>query len=460
MLIDRHQQMNLFESILPASTAQMDAKLKEIDALLDNDELFETIKADFAKRYPKTTTRGRHSTPVEVILRMLIVKHLYNWSFEETEHFVNDSFSLRQFCRIYLETVPDDTVLIRWAHLISDQSLKRLHEHLVREATRRKIIRGRKLRIDTTVVETNIHYPTDSTLLQDGLRVLARTVKKAKALVPSIPGSLVRDFTRSAKRQVLRIVKFSKGSSDEAKTTVKRTYQRLCETARRAVTAAKRLQKALRKNTSPTVQKLTSRLQSVVGLVDQVIDQTRRRVVHGEEVPAEEKLVSIFEPTTSIHRRGKGARPTEFGHLVKLQETDGGIITHVDILFSPTKDETLLGPSLDQHLKFFGRAPTHLAADRGFSSEANEERASNSGVTYVALPAKGKRSEERKAHEGQRWFKRLNRFRVGIEAKISLLKRRFGLRRSLYRGTTGFTRWVYLSVIASNAFFIARHFLT
>ncbi len=458
MLIDRHQQMNLFESILPASTVQMDAELMQIDALLDNDELFETIKADLAKRYPKTTTRGRHSTPVEVILRMLIVKHLYNWSFEETEHFVNDSLSMRQFCRIYLESVPDDTVLIRWARLISDQTLKKLHEHLVHEATRRKITRGRKLRIDTTVVETNIHYPTDSTLLQDGLRVLARTVKKAKALVPSIPGSLVRDFSRSAQRQVLRIVKFSKSSRDEATTTVKRAYQRLCETARRAVTAAKKVKNALSKKTSHAARNLIETLQSVVPLVEQVIDQTRRRVVRGQKVPAEQKLVSIFEPTTSIHRRGKRARPTEFGHLVKLQETDGGIITHVDILFSPTKDESLLEPSLKQHSAFFGRPPTHLVADRGFSSDTNEETALNEGVKYVALPAKGKRSEERKAHEGQRWFKRLNRFRVGIEAKISLLKRRFGLRRSLYRGPAGFTRWVFLSVIASNAVSIARHF--
>lgn len=435
----------------------MDAELKQINALLDNDELFDAIKADLARRYPKTTTRGRHSTPVEVIVRMLIVKHLYNWSFEETEHFVNDSFSLRQFCRLYLETVPDDTVLIRWARLISDQTLTRLHEHLVREATRRKITRGRKLRLDTTVVETNIHYPTDSTLLQDGLRVLARTVKKAKALVPSIPASLVRDFTRSAKRQVLRIVKFSKGSSDEAQTTLKRTYQRLCETARRAVTAAKKVNDALNNYTSDAARHIIETLQSVVPLVEGVLEQTRRRVVHGQKVPAEEKLVSIFEPTTCIHRRGKRATPTEFGHLVKLQETDGGIVADVEILFTPTNDQTLLERSLKQHIQFFGRPPTHLAADRGFSSEANEELATNSGVKYVALPAKGKRSEERKAHEGQRWFKRLNRFRVGIEAKISLLKRRFGLRRSLYRGTTGFTRWVYLSVIASNAFVIARH---
>jgi len=460
MLIDRYQQMNLFESILPVSAVKMDAELQQIDLLLDDDELFQALKTDLSKRYPQTTKRGRPSTPVEVILRMLILKHLYNWSFEQTEQFVNDSISFRQFCRVYLETVPDDTVLIRWAQLISDDTLRKLHEHLVREATRRKITRGRKLRIDTTIVETNIHYPTDSTLLQDGIRVLARTVKKVKDLLPSISGSLTRDFSRSAKRQVQTIVKFTKSTSDETKTAAKRAYQHLCETARRAVTAAKKVKDTLRQNTSKAAGSLLETLDTVVPLIENVIDQTRQRVVHGQKVPAEEKLVSIFEPTTSIHRRGKRARPTEFGHLVKLQETEGGIITDVEVLFSPVNDTTLLEPSLKNHIALFGRPPTHLAADRGFSSDNNEETAITEGVKYVALPAKGKRTEERKAHERQRWFKHLNRFRVGIEAKISLLKRRYGLRRCLYREQAGFTRWVYLSVIAANAFSIARHLVT
>lgn len=226
------------------------------------------------------------------------------------------------------------------------------------------------------------------------------------------------------------------------------------------MTAAKRVKDALRENNSEAAQKLLENLETIIPRIETVITQTRQRVVQGQTVPAEEKLVSIFEPTTAIHRRGKRATPTEFGHLVKLQETEGRIVTDVEILFTPTNDQTLLEPSLKKHSEFFGRPPTHLAADRGFSSPKNEQTAIACGVKYVALPAKGRRSEERKAHERQRWFKRLCRFRIGIEAKISLLKRRFGLRRCLYRGTTGFTRWVYLSVIACNAFSIARQLIT
>jgi len=182
--------------------------------------------------------------------------------------------------------------------------------------------------------------------------------------------------------------------------------------------------------------------------------------VHGESVSAGEKLVSIFEPSTSIHKRGKRVTPTEFGHLVKLQETDGGIVTNVEILYEPTNDQTLFEPSLNKHIEFFGRPPTHLAADRGFSSDANEQKAIDSGVKYVALPAKGKRTEERRAHEHKRWFRRLHRFRVGIEAKISLLKRQYGLRWRLYRGKEGFMRWVRMRVIASNAILVARRSIT
>ena len=208
MLIDRHAQMNLFDSIVPTTAVQMDPVLQQIDQLLDNDTLFLAVKNDLSKRFPQTLRRGRRSTPVEVTLRMLLLKHLYNWSYEDTEQFVKDSLSLRQFCRVYLDKVPDDTVLIRWANLISESTLRTLHEHLVREATRRKLTRGKKLRVDTTVVETNIRYPTDSSLLQKSVQAMSGMSTKVRDLAASV-GVRVRDFSRSAKRRALNIIKFS-----------------------------------------------------------------------------------------------------------------------------------------------------------------------------------------------------------------------------------------------------------
>jgi IS5 family transposase len=176
MLVEKHEPVNLF-TLVPL---ERDAVLDQLDRLLEDDKLFEAVKADLAQRRPQTLTRGRHSTPVEVILRMLVAKHLYNWSYEQTERFVADSITLRQFCRVYLASVPDDTTLIKWANLIQPETLEQLLAHIVELARQRKVTRGRKLRTDGTVVESNIHYPTDSSLLADGVRVLSRALGRAR----------------------------------------------------------------------------------------------------------------------------------------------------------------------------------------------------------------------------------------------------------------------------------------
>src|SRR3712207_3268426 len=179
MIVDRYEPVNLFE-LVPKLLTDFEPELRELDHLLDDDGIFQCVKADLAQRYPHSLTRGRHSTPVEAILRLLVVKRLYDWSYAETERFVGDSLVLRQFCRLYLQPVPDDTTLIRWAHLIGPATVEQLHDRVVELARSLKVTRGRKLRIDSTAVETNIHYPTDSRLLGDGVRVLSSLLRRAK----------------------------------------------------------------------------------------------------------------------------------------------------------------------------------------------------------------------------------------------------------------------------------------
>ena len=194
--------MNLF-NLVPQLQLEMDPELAALDKLLDDDVLFQRVKADLSRRYPQSARRGRHSTPVEVILRMLAVQHLYNWSYDEAEHYVNDSLVLRQFTRLYLAKAPDDTTLIRWANQIRPDTLHALLDRVVDLARATKVTRGRKLRTDGTVVETNIHYPTDSSLLGDGVRVLSRTLKKARQALGEVGDrsrQLFRDRTRSAKQ--------------------------------------------------------------------------------------------------------------------------------------------------------------------------------------------------------------------------------------------------------------------
>jgi IS5 family transposase len=170
--------MNLFE-LVPALGRELRPELAQLDRLLDDDRLFQTVRADLVRRYSHTATRGRHSTPVEVILRMLVAKRLYRWSYAETERFVGDSLIFRQFCRLYLERAPDDTTLIRWAGFIGPHTLGRVNERVVELARTLRVTRGHKLRVDRAVVETNIHHPTDSGLLGAGVRVLGRLLRRA-----------------------------------------------------------------------------------------------------------------------------------------------------------------------------------------------------------------------------------------------------------------------------------------
>jgi IS5 family transposase len=198
MLRDRYVPMDVF-AVVPALSFTLDRLLAQLDTLLDDDTLFQTVKADLAKRFPRTLLDGRPSTPVEVILRMLVIKHLYHWSYAQTEHWVSDSLVLRQFCRIYFERVPDATTLLRWANLIQPTTLHAVLDHVVELARQLNVTHGRKLRIDGTVVETNIHHPSDSTLLYDGVRVLGRTLRKAKQILREAPTTvrkLCQDRTR------------------------------------------------------------------------------------------------------------------------------------------------------------------------------------------------------------------------------------------------------------------------
>ena len=179
MLRNRYDRTDLF-ALVPQLGLRLEPQLEQLDRLLEDDELFERVREDLARRYPGTRSRGRPSTPVEVILRMLVVMRLYGWSYEQAEYFVNDSLVLRQFCRVYLERVPDDTTLIRWANTIGPETLEALNDRVVQLARSLKVTRGRKLRVDTTAVETDIHFPTDSGLIGDGVRVVSRLLRWAR----------------------------------------------------------------------------------------------------------------------------------------------------------------------------------------------------------------------------------------------------------------------------------------
>jgi transposase, IS5 family len=458
MLIEKYEPVNLFELV----PLEQDKVLSELDQLLEEDELFQDFKRDLAQRYPYTLTHGRHSTPVEVILRMLVVKHLYNWSYEKTELFVADSITLRQFCRIYLNSVPDDTTLIRWASLIQPETLHRLLEHVVVMAQRLKVTRGRKLRTDGTVVESNIHHPTDSSLLVDGVRVLSRTLSRARKVVESaatevgqVTKKVFRNRLRSARNTAREISNITRRRTKDTRERSRGAYQKLIEITQKSVGQAEEVAEMLHGVATEEAQVLSDQLERFLPLVKQVIEQSVRRVLDGETVPAQEKIVSIFEPHTNIIRRGKKERPTEFGHKIWLDEVESGIVSDYRVLAGNPPDESQWARSLQRHQELFGRPPDQASGDRGLYSPQNEELAEAMGVRRIILPKPGYRSAERKQHEKQRWFRQGRRYHQGVEGRISVLKRRHGLDRCLYQGEDGFERWVGWGIIAHNLLGIA-----
>ncbi len=456
-------QRSIFEVLLPDGDKLWAPELRQIDDTLNDEALIDLVARALGRRRPLSQVRGRPGTPAAVVLRLLVLKHLYDWSFDECEREVRGSLVYRAFCRIDCERVPDAKTLIRLAQLLGPDTLKGLVERLVATARQRKVIRGFRMRVDTTVVETNIHYPTDSTLLADGVRGLTRTMKTLRTVLGAgaIP---FRDRTRSVARRVFEIAQRSRTAAQaQTKARMTQLYREVMGVTRAVVRDADAIGRSIVEGTrrrtaraaQGVVEKLGQRLCATVSLVRRVLAQTRARVVKGD-THYPDKVLSLFEPHTEAIRKGKVAKPTEFGKLVKVQEAEAQFITDYEVCATRVSDGDLWGPALEKHQQLFGRPPRLATADAGFASASNEQTATDRGVRRVALPTRGRLSSARRTHQRQRWFRRALRWRTGCEGRISALKRRHGLRRCRYRGLDGMERWVGLGVIANNLVVLGR----
>ena len=281
MIVDRSAPVNLFD-LVPKLMAEFAPELRELDRLLEDDAILRRVKADLARRCPHSLTHGRHSTPVEAIVRLLVVKRLYHWSYEETEHFVSDSLVLRQFCRLYFHPVPDDTTLIRWADLVGPETLQQINDRVVELAKQLKVTRGRKLRVDSPVVETNIHYPTDSALVGDGVRVLSRLLHQAKQVLGDtgkVANTAFRSRTRSVRRIAQALHRIARRKGEQAAEELKEAYTKLLDIAQAARRQAALVREGLQEEGSTQAQRVRERLDHFLPLVDQAIEQARRRVL-------------------------------------------------------------------------------------------------------------------------------------------------------------------------------------
>lgn len=458
MVQRRQRERSLFEVLLPDGHKLWPDWLRKIDTLLEDEAVIEVVAQALEARWPQSRRRGRPGTPAEVVIRMLILKHLFDWSYDDMEREVRANLVYRMFTRIDAGDVPDAKTILKIARALGPEVIEQLHRQVVEVAKRAGVTHGRRFRIDTTVVETTVHYPTDSTLLQDGVRVLTRTMQRASTALGDRSGR-IRNRLRSVTRRVL-IIGYE-ARSPKTRDAMVTSYRKLMATTRAvlrdAATMVRRLGQRVRAaspRVQPILQAAHDQLQAMRPLVRRVVSQTRARVLGGDTHVAD-KVLSICEPHTETIRKGKIAKPNEFGQLVTIQESEHQIITGYDVHANRPADVTLWTAALDRHQAIFGRAPDLAAGDRGFSSASNERAATDRGVRRVVLPRRGPKSPARRAYERQRWFRRGQRWRVGCEGRISVLKRRHGLRRCRYHGVDGMHRWVGFGVIADNLMNIA-----
>jgi IS5 family transposase len=432
------------------------------DTVLADEEIVAIVYEALAKRCPKSRSRGRRGSPAEMVLRLLVLKHIRNWSYETLEREVRANLVYRDFTRVGAGKVPDAKTMGRWGAALGPQVLKQIHEQIVKIAVEKGVTTGRRMRVDTTVVETNIHYPTDSTLLSDGVRVLIRTMKKITKITGAV-GTKLCDRSRSVKFRLLEIGRIARTKGAINRDKLKERYGRLLNATSRVVGQAKRFSAEIVQGVKRTttvmkqlaLEGLRQEIDEMVPRVRQVMKQTRARIFRGN-TRSEGKLVSLFEPSTEIIRKGKASKPTEFGKMVKLQEAENQIITAYEVYAQRPYDSDLLIPAIDTHQALLGRVPRLVAADAAFYSARNEAAAKAKGVKRICIPNRSTKSLERKREQKKRWFRNGQKWRTGCEGRVSVVKRRHGLSRCRYKGFVGMDRWVGLGIIADNLINIGR----
>jgi len=438
---------------LQAQGIALDATLQAVADFLDVHAEFVTLVHHDLVRGLKRPRTGRDGLNAAQVLRAFVLQRVKAWDLRELRERIADGYTLRQFTTFDAHPVPKHDAFHRAFCRLTPATVRALNEAIVQAAVTLGLEDGARLRVDTTVVETDIHWPTDSGLLWDAVRVLTRLVKRLGEQVPSALQGFA-DRTRRARRRMQEIHRLSPAERPRQQ---KRKYRDLLgvtagvvATARAAVATA-RAAPPRDPLAAAVVTALSDEIEHFGGLAERVITQTRRRVLDGDQVPVHEKIFSLFEPHTDLIKRGKVQRPVEFRHKVFLAESGRGLITEYRVLTGNPVDELHVAPSLAHHEATFGHGPALYAADRGFYTPANVEAVSAAGVSTECVPQRGgRKTPERTAYEKSRPFKRGQRFRAGIEGRISVLLRGRGMRRCPLEGRDRFEVFVGAAVLANN----------
>jgi IS5 family transposase len=447
VLRETDPQPSLWEALLPDKAKRLPAELASIDAYLDDERFVAPWRALFDRRL------GRPSVPVDTLLRLLYLKHRYQLGYESLCREVADSISWRRFCRIGLDRpVPHPTTLVKLVRRAGPDTVEQLNAALLGKLREDRLLRGRKLRVDTTVVEADVDHPTDADLLEKAVRKLGGLVRRVKARGAATRTGF-RDRSRSAGRRLKQISRTLRRRTGQAPAEVDRLTAEVAAIARRTLGQAERVAHAARRarRARPTdgrLGRLVERLDETTWLTRRLLDQAEQRLAGNRVIG--DRVVSLSDPDARPIRKGKPGRPTEFGYTLLLGECERGFVaTHQTRKGNPPDAGQLL-PAVQQVMALTGRPPGTVVGDRGFGTAANDQALAELGVARIGLARTGTPSRARLAWERTRAFRRMRNWRVGIEARISQLKRAFGLRRTRLRRLDGARTWVGLGIFAYN----------
>ena len=455
---DNILQVSFADLELMSQDIEMDPVLKQVSAYVDqHQELVDAVAQQLQDGLKKPQTGRRGLTGAQVLLSWILMR-IKNWDYRELAERIRDGITLRLFTRFYSNAVPGHTAFHRGHNRITPELIRRINEGLLQAAIQDGLEDGNISRGDTTVVEADIHHPTDAGLLWDTVRVITRLLKQLRELVPhQLPRYPKR--TRAAKRRMYELQRMTAAQREHQQVP---KYRQLIGIAEETLKNARHAVQATQESCGRTpadilaIEALRKQITTFCQLGDRVVDQARRRVINNEQVPAAEKIYSIFEPHTSLIKRGKAGKPVEFGHKIYLAETRSGLITQYWVLDGNPSDEDHVVKSVQSHKTIFGHAPKLYANDRGSYSADNVKACEQEGVACVCIPQRGgKKTTERETFEHSPEFKQGQRFRAGIEGRISVLFRGRGMKRCLAAGRRGLELLVGLAVLANNLLRIA-----
>jgi IS5 family transposase len=434
-------QPTVAQVLIPKAAYQLTPELEKIDKLLQDESYEEPIIKRFG------TQRGRPTVPVRVYIRMMFLKHYIGLSYEELVEEVTHNIMYRFFCRIPIEQkVPDATALMKITTKYGEKVVEEINQRLLKFLVQRKLLKGRKVRIDTTVVEANIVHPTDAGLLYEGAKRLTRAVARIKQAC----GKGSRQSTKSIRKMkghILSISKVLRRRTEDSRKEVRKISGQMADEARKVLAQAERLARKLIPETEGE-RKMRGDLLDTAKKVRKVIEQSE--AVNAGNTKLSDRLVSFRDPDARPIVKGKPGKRVEFGYKWQIQETESGFVTGHQLYKGNPCDKTLVEDALKKHMDLFGKAPVEMALDRGYYDSGNEELAYKSGVKHVCIPKIGRKSKERADFENTPTFRRLKRWRAGIEGRISCLKRRFGQERSMLSGYRRTQTWTGLGILAHN----------